>query len=285
MAFNVALLQDIRLLVSCSNGTGEDVFTINCTSPQEVRDIWHSIEEGQTAYFAKLRATHRGLYKIRLDLANDFSVTSDPISTLSRELPNPIPASMISHVERFEICEPILHTHQPPASSERYDCLRRFTFQFQRKLDGQWGVLPVIWQVLKTKNPPLQEHIARYTEATITRSMREAIQDVLLLAHKADPKAPLHPKLLWDLQQAIARGTMDEPGELPPDLPVSRFGEYGKRLAGVLVGEQQGVMPEAPPMVQTAKFGEYAQQSRQKAARMYRSACRDGVDSVWEELL
>lgn len=91
------------------------------------------------------------------------------------------------------------------------------------------------------------------------------------------------PKMLWDLQRAFASISPDEPNETRPAKPASRFAQHGKRSAGMSVDGELGRREKALPMVETPTLGQHGQCSREKAARMYRSACRAGMEGVWED--
>jgi hypothetical protein len=111
--------------------------------------------------------------------------------------------------------------------------------------------------------------------------MRSHLKAYLRTASYEDVSGPLRAKMLWELQQIMAEISSDEPGEVRPPTPVSRFAAHGKRLAGERP-TAQGRQEPSLPVLTTSSSGSYTECSRQQAARMYRTACRTGVESVWE---
>lgn len=222
-------------------------------------------------------------YQIRIDLLHDFSITSSPITEFPREINGPFPPALIANIRHFEICEPILHKHQGPDATEESLYLRRFTIRFDRMKNGMWAASQPFWEALVSEKAPLVDYAKAYTQAKINRDVRQPLLNVLVEAYLENKKGPLQPKMLWDLQRVIANMSRNEPREVKPETPVSRFKTMVKRAVGVAPPQEQGVKEKALPVMETKSLGMYGQCSRQQAARMYRSACRPGNESKWKD--
>jgi hypothetical protein len=211
----------------------------------------------------------KSTYKVRLSLARDFTTTL-ALPTRLPYLPNGgLPHAFISQIRAFEICEPFLFQHFAVPLSPDADMfaephwsstLIRLTLAFECEVaeetgDAEWDLVQCRWQKYTSADP-------RHVEWS-NMDMQSALGGI-----------EVQLRLLLDVYMPLTNARLEGTGiTLTP---------RNLRCMQQCVSSVQILEPEVAATV-VGWESRYRMQTREMAARRYRTACRDREEVGWED--
>ncbi|SMR55762.1 unnamed protein product [Zymoseptoria tritici ST99CH_1E4] len=268
-------LNTLDLTVTCANGNGTEQFYIDCSDHRRSEFLRQQLTANPFA-LAAMTTAFPSTYRIRLSLAKDTTLTL-ALPTRVPHLPNGgLPSSVISQIRAVDVCEPFLFLHsleeENPTIRVRHrdvklpqrwhSSLRRLTLSFIYDLDAEAGRLcwreeGRIWELYTSPDPTNwdmdeedHEETMEQVEDDFADNLSEFIEQ--LNGQCASRAEILTAQDLFLMQRTLGSGQIVEPA-------VARI------RPGETVGGKRWTQ----------------QQTREKAARMYRTACLGGEGVGW----
>ncbi|SMY26565.1 unnamed protein product [Zymoseptoria tritici ST99CH_1A5] len=268
-------LNTLDLTVTCANGNGTEQFYIDCSDHRRSEFLRQQLTANPFA-LAAMTTAFPSTYRIRLSLAHDHTLTL-ALPTRVPHLPNGgLPSSVISQIRAVDVCEPFLFLHsleeENPTTRVRHrdvqlpqrwhSSLRRLTMSFVYNLDLETGMLcwreeGRKWELYTSLDPTNRDMDEEDHEETMEQVEEDFADNFSEFLEQLNAQVQTREQILTAQDLFLMQKTLGSGQIVEPAVARIRPGntEGGKRWT--------------------------QRQTREKAARMYRTACLGGEGVGW----